>query len=50
MASGAKHKVRGEVTGCLINLGDFANKSQPIITILGSYDIMISIDWNHTMR
>jgi hypothetical protein len=44
MASGAKQKVGGKVVDCRINLGDFVTRSDLYVTILGSYDIMISMD------
>jgi predicted aspartyl protease len=45
MASGAKQKVGGKVTDCSINLGDFVTKANLYVTILGSYDIVIGMDW-----
>jgi hypothetical protein len=45
MASGAKQKVGGKVTDCSINLGDFVTKVDLYVTILGSYDIVIGMDW-----
>jgi hypothetical protein len=45
MASGAKQKVGGKVTGCALNLGDFVARVNLYVTILGSYDIMIGMDW-----
>jgi hypothetical protein len=45
MASGAKQKFGGRVTGYRINLGDFVTKFDLYVTILGSYDIMIDMDW-----
>jgi hypothetical protein len=45
MASGAKQKVGGKVTDCSLNLGDFVMKANLYVTILGSYDVMISMDW-----
>jgi hypothetical protein len=45
MASGAKQKVGGKITGCFLNLGDFVTKVNLYITILGSYDVVISMDW-----
>jgi hypothetical protein len=45
MASGAKQKVGGKVTDCSINLGDFVMKANLYVTILGSYDIVIGMDW-----
>jgi hypothetical protein len=45
MASGAKQKVRGKVTGCILNLGKFVTRANLYVTILGSYDVMIGMDW-----
>jgi hypothetical protein len=45
MASGAKKKVGGKVTDCSLNLGDFVMKANLYVMILGSYDIMIGMDW-----
>jgi hypothetical protein len=45
MASSTKQKVGGKVTGCILNLGDFVTRANLYITILGSYDVMISMDW-----
>jgi hypothetical protein len=45
MASGAKQKVGGKVTDCSLNLGDFVTKVDLYVTILGSYDIVIGMDW-----
>ena len=45
MASGAKHKVGGNITGCSLNLGEFVTKENLYVMILGSYDVMISMDW-----
>jgi hypothetical protein len=45
MASGAKQKVGGKVTGCSLNLGDFFTKENLYVMILGSYDVVISMDW-----
>jgi hypothetical protein len=44
MASGAKKKVGGKVTGCILNLGEFFTRANLYVTILGSYDIVIGID------
>jgi hypothetical protein len=44
MTSGDKQKVGGKVTVCSLNLGDFFMKSNLYVTILGSYDVMISMD------
>jgi hypothetical protein len=45
MASGAKQKVGGKVTGCALNLGEFVTRFNLYITILGSYDVVIGMDW-----
>jgi hypothetical protein len=45
MASGAKQKVGGKVTGCSLNLGDFVMKANLYVMILGSYDVVIGMDW-----
>ena len=45
MDSGAKHKVGGRVTDCILKLRDFITNSNLCITILGSYDFMIGMDW-----
>jgi hypothetical protein len=45
MALGAKQKVGGKVTGCALNLGDFFTRANLYIMILGSYDVMIGMDW-----
>jgi hypothetical protein len=45
MASRAKQKVGGKVTGCTLNLGEFVTRANLYITILGSYDVMIGMDW-----
>jgi hypothetical protein len=45
MASGAKHKVGGKVMDCSLNLGYFVMNSNLYITILGYYDVVISMDW-----
>jgi hypothetical protein len=45
MASGAKQKVGGKVTGCALNLGEFVTRVNLYVTILGSYDVMIGMDW-----
>jgi hypothetical protein len=45
MASGAKQKVGGKVTDCSLNLGDFVMKANLYVMILGSYDVMIGMDW-----
>jgi hypothetical protein len=48
MASGAKQKVGGKVTGCALNLGEFVMRVNLYVTILGSYDVMIGMDWLET--
>jgi hypothetical protein len=45
MASGAKQKFGGKVTSCTLNLGEFVMRVNLYITILGSYDVMIGMDW-----
>jgi hypothetical protein len=45
MASGAKQKVGGNVTGCFLNLGEFVTRANLYVMILGSYDIVIGMDW-----
>jgi hypothetical protein len=45
MASGAKQKVGGKVTGCSLNLGEFVTRANLYVTILGSYDVVIGMDW-----
>jgi hypothetical protein len=45
MDSGAKHKVGGKVTGCVLNLGEFVTRTNLYVTILGYYDVMICMDW-----
>jgi hypothetical protein len=45
MESGAKHKVGGKVMGCALNLGDFFMRENLYVTILGSYDVIIGMDW-----
>ena len=44
MASGAKQKVGGKVTSCILNLGEFETKTNLYVMILGSYDIIIGMD------
>jgi hypothetical protein len=48
MASGAKQKVGGKVTGYALNLGEFVMRVNLYVTILGSYDIVIGMDWLET--
>jgi hypothetical protein len=48
MSLGAKQKLGGSVTGCHINLGYFVMKSNLYVTILGSYDIVIGMEWSES--
>jgi hypothetical protein len=48
MASEAKQKVGGRVTGCALNLGEFVTRVNLYVTILGSYDAVIGRDWLET--
>ena len=43
MALGAKQKVGGQVTGCILNLGEFVTRANLDVMILGSYDVVIYI-------
>ena len=45
MDSGAKQKVGGKVMGWVLNLGEFFMRFNLYVTILGSYDVMIGMDW-----
>jgi hypothetical protein len=45
MASGAKQKVGGKVTGYALKLGEFVTRVNLYVTILGSYDVVIGMDW-----
>jgi hypothetical protein len=45
MALGEKQKVGGKVTCCSLNLGYFVTRSNLYVMILGSYDIVIDMDW-----
>jgi hypothetical protein len=45
MAYGAKQKVEGKVIGCILNVGDFVTNANLYVTIFGSYDVMIGMDW-----
>ena len=40
-----KRKVGGKVTGCTLNLGEFLTKANMYVMILGSYDVVIDMDW-----
>jgi hypothetical protein len=35
----------GRLQGCSLNLGEFVTRANLYITILGSYDVMIGMDW-----
>jgi hypothetical protein len=48
MALGAKQKVGGKVTGCALNLGEFVTRVNLYVMILGSYDVVIGMDWLET--
>jgi hypothetical protein len=45
MASGAKQKAGGKVMDCILNLGEFVTRANLYVTILGSYDVVIGMDW-----
>jgi len=45
MVVGAKQKVQGKVMGCIFNLVEFVTRANLYITILGYYDVVISMDW-----
>jgi hypothetical protein len=45
MVSGAKQKVGGKVTVCTLNLGDFITRVDLYVMILGSYEVVIGMDW-----
>jgi hypothetical protein len=45
MASRTKQKVGGKVVECTLNLGEFVTKANLYVTILGSYDVVIDMDW-----
>jgi hypothetical protein len=47
-ASEAEQKVGGKVTGCALNLGECVTRVNLYITILGSYDVVIGMDWLET--
>ena len=44
MASGAKQKVGGKVTGCALNMGEFVTRTNLYVMILGYYDVVIGMD------
>jgi hypothetical protein len=45
MDSGDKQKVGGKVMGCSLSLGEFVTRANLYIMILGSYDVVINMDW-----
>jgi hypothetical protein len=45
MDLGAKQKVGWKVTGCSLNLGEFVTMANLYVMILGSYDVVIGMDW-----
>jgi predicted aspartyl protease len=45
MASGAKQKVGGKIKDCNINLGEFVANVNLYVTTLGSYNVVIGMDW-----
>jgi hypothetical protein len=45
LASGAKQKVGGKVRDCKINLDECVASVNIFVTTLGSYDIVIGMDW-----
>jgi hypothetical protein len=45
MASGAKQKVGGKVMGFVLNLGEFVTRANLYAMTLGSYDVVIGMDW-----
>jgi hypothetical protein len=47
-ASEANQKDGGRVTGCALNQGEFVMRDNLYVTILGSYDIVIGMDWLET--
>jgi hypothetical protein len=50
MASGVKHKVGGKVMGYILNLGKFVTRANLYVMILGSYDVVISMDWLESLE
>jgi hypothetical protein len=44
-ASEANQKDGGKVTGCALNQGEFVTRDNLYVTILGSYDVVIGMDW-----
>ena len=45
MASGAKPRVGGNFMGCTLKLGEFVTRDNLYIMFLGSYDVVIGMDW-----
>jgi hypothetical protein len=45
MDSWTKQKVGGKVTGCTLNLGEFVTRANLYVTILGSCDVVMGMDW-----
>jgi hypothetical protein len=45
MDSGAKQKVGGKVMGFVLNMGEFFMRVNLYVMILGSYDVVIGMDW-----
>jgi hypothetical protein len=45
MDSRAKHKVGGKFVGCILNLTEFLTRANLYVMILGSYDVMIDMNW-----
>ena len=45
MALRAKQKVGGKVRGCVLNLGEFVTRANLYVMILGSYDVVIGMNW-----
>jgi hypothetical protein len=45
MSSRAKQNVGWKLTGCILNLGEFFSRDNLHVTTLGSYDIVIGMDW-----
>jgi hypothetical protein len=48
MASRAKQKVGGKVMGYALNMEEFFMRVNLYVTILGSYDVVIGMDWLET--
>jgi hypothetical protein len=45
MASGEKQKIGGKATGYTLNLQEFVTRVNLYVTTLGSYDVVIGMDW-----